>query len=159
MFVMDQPPAAASKAATPFGFGGGVIGDDLARWRASARQASCEPPAARMVACHAPDQQLGGMYYARNLTYRFLDGRLAQIAFNTSIDGFAFAVAKLKQAFAEPNAIVRDRVRLDGATLAHVTFTWTNGRSTIVLSDPAFANQLEVKITLDAAAALLKGPA
>jgi hypothetical protein len=98
-----------------------------------------------------PDRPLGGGYFARDLTYRFIQGRLAQIRFHSSIDGFAFVVAKLKADFGEPADIRRGDIRLYGQAFAHVAFIWRNGRSTIELSDPATPNQLAVSITSDAA--------
>jgi hypothetical protein len=96
---------------------------------------------------------LGGSYWARNPTYKFLDGRLVGIAFQTSIDGFDFATATLKRSFGEPKRIVRDTVKLqDGAVFPHVMMTWRNGRSTIALSDPVMKGMtLSMEFSLNGA--------
>ncbi len=118
------------------------------------------PGRPNLVVCRIADQLLGAAYAARDLTYLFLDGRLAQIRFRTSIDGFAYAVAKLKHDFGEPTSIRRDVIRLSRETAQHVAWDWRNGRSTIELSDPAPpGGQLAVRITLDAAASSLAAAA
>lgn len=126
------------------------MGASLADLHGVRPKASCAPEKAGVVDCAAPDQPLGGGYFARDLNYRFIDGRLAQIRFRSSIDGFAFVVAKLKHDFGEPADLRRDVAHLYGHAFDHVAFTWRNGRSTIQMSDPVTPTQLEVKITFDA---------
>jgi hypothetical protein len=127
-----------------------AIGANLADLRSIRPKASCAPEKNKIMDCVAPDQPVGGGFFARELTYRFVDGRLAQIQFKSSIDGFAFVVAKLKHDFGAPADIRRDDVRFYGRTFPHVAFTWRNGRSTIQMSDPISPSQLDVKITFDA---------
>lgn len=157
--MLAHPPAPpAPRQTVRYGFAGAVMGADLRSWRLSRPKASCGAPAGRsgLVACDVADQPLGGAYAARDLTYLFLDGRLVQIRFRTSIDGFAYAVARLKQEFGQPAAIRRNVIRLQDERAQHVAFDWRNGRSTIELSDPVPPGaQLGVRITLDAAAPTL----
>ena len=117
----------------------------------------CGPGKARAVTvCRGPDVALGGKYFAREPTYRFLNGRLAQIRFHSSIDAFSWVTARLKKDDGQPGVIRRDTVRLQGVDLPHVLMTWKNGRSTISLDDPAETiSQLDVSITRDTAAAQL----
>ncbi len=144
----SAPPAPA--APVRYGFEGIAIGSTMADLQRIRPKASCAPTKMGMVDCITPDQPVGGGYYARDLRYRFINGHLAQIEFISSIDGFAFVVAKLKHDFGEPADIRRDDVRMDGRVLPHVAFTWRNGRSTIQMSDPNTADTLNVTITFDA---------
>jgi hypothetical protein len=139
-----------------YGFAGLMIGADVADLHSARPKAACMPQKDGVIDCVAPDQPLGGGYFARNLTYRFIDGRLVQIRFLSSVNGFAFIVAKLKHDFGEPADIRRGDVRLYDRPFAHVTFIWRNGRSTIEMSDPATPNQLTVRITSDAAKAQME---
>ena len=163
--MLAQPPAVAPSvhpapspgAAQPFGLGEERIGMDMTAF-ASQPKVSCAPgKAADVTVCHGPDRQLGGGYFARDLTYRFVGGRLAQIRFSSSIDAFSWVTAQLKKDDGQPSAIARDiAVLKGGATLPHMLVTWKNGRSTIALSDPVQPpTQLSVSITRDAAAAEL----
>ena len=127
-----------------------AIGAKLADLHDIRPKASCAPEKNGVVDCFARDQPVGGGYFASDLDYRFIDGHLAQIRFKSSIDGFAFVVAKLKHDFGQPANLRRDDVRLYGHGFAHVTFMWRNGRSTIRMSDPVTPNQLAVTITFDA---------
>src|ERR1700761_676964 len=102
------------------------MGADLADLHRIRPKAICAPGNAGVVDCVATDQPLGGGYFARDLHYRFIDGRLAQIRFKSSIDGFAFVVAKLKHDFGAPAGLRRDVVRLYGYAFDHVAFTWRN---------------------------------
>ena len=154
--VLISLPAPAGQPATPgsapsvkYGFAGMAIGASLADLHGIRPRASCAPETNGVIDCVAPDQPIGGGYFARDLTYRFIDGRLAQIRFHSSVDGFAYVVAKLKHDFGPPADIHRDDVRLYGHAFAHVAFTWRNGRSTIQISDPATPSQLAVKIAFD----------
>jgi hypothetical protein len=143
-----QPPIAAVHTAQ-FGFGGVRIGAALAEFRRAFPNAACTASGRAGLDCRLSDQPLGGGYYARDLTYRFVDGRLTAIQFHTSIDAFAFAVAKLKHEFGAPADIRRNTATLYGYAFPHVTFTWRNGRSTIVLSDPSEPNRLSVTMSLN----------
>ncbi len=149
---VTQPVAAP---APRFGFAGITIGAGLADFRAVRPKAICAPETGGYLDCTVPDQSISG-YLARDLTYRFRGGKLIQIRFHSSVDSFAFVVARLKSDFGEPVDIRRDEVKLDGPQrggldLPHVMLTWRNGRSTIRLSDPATPGQLAVSMTLDAA--------
>jgi hypothetical protein len=95
------------------------------------------------------DQPIGGGFYARSLTYRLVNDRLVAIEFRTSVDGFAFAVARLKHEFGPPTDIRRDTANLDGRAFDHVAFTWRNGHSTIVLSDPTAPDKVSVTMELN----------
>jgi hypothetical protein len=151
------PPKPAPAAAQPFGLGDIRIGMDLAALKAQPK-VSCAPGKTQDVTiCGGPDRQLGGGYFARDLTYRFVGGRLAQIRFNSSIDAFSWVTAQLKKDDGQPTAITRDLVALrSGARLPHVLMTWKNGHSTIALNDPVQSLiQLSVSITRDTAAAQL----
>lgn len=142
--------ASASTADVHYGFGGVSIRDDMAKLRRARPKAACSPPVGEITDCRAPDQSLGGAYFARDLTYRFVGGRLKQIRFRSSIDGFAFVVARLRRDFGAPSEVRRDDVRLRGRDLPHVAFAWRNGRSTIQLSDPdPDPMRLTVLITAD----------
>lgn len=118
---------------------------------------TCGPGKAETVTlCRGPDLPLGGGYFARDLTYRFLGGRLAQIRFSSSIDAFSWVTARLKKDDGQPSAIRRDTAHVQGVDLPHVLMTWKNGRSTIALSDPVQSiSQLDVSITRDTAAGQL----
>ncbi len=156
--VTQPAPAPAPR----FGFAGMMIGAGMADLRAVRPKAVCAPEKDGYTDCTAPDQLIGG-YLARDLTYRFIGGKLVQIRFHSSVDGFAFVVARLKHDFGEPADIRRDEVKLDdperrGLDLPHVMFTWRNGRSTIRLSDPATPGQLAVSMTLNAARIPDPGP-
>ncbi len=144
------PPAYSSVKSTPsipddrrYGFDQAELGMSLGDWRRlSTRQATAacvgQGAGGQAITYSTQNVSLGGSYWARNPTYKFLNGKLEGIAFQTSIDGFDFATATLKRSFGEPKRIVRDTVKLqDGAVFPHVLMTWTNGRSTITLSDPA----------------------
>lgn len=156
------PPAAvaAAPAAPPasprYGFDQAWLGESLADWRASrpARAtAACPavPAQPSLVVCRGPDVDVGGGFAARELSYVFVDGRLARISFRTSIDGFDYVTAALKKTVSAPAAIVRDS--LGRTDRPHVAITWRNGHSTIMLSDPTpDAAHLSVRFTLDALA-------
>jgi hypothetical protein len=153
---MSAPIASAPPTQTHpvrFGFAGVMIGADLEDLHRIRPRATCMDKTPVLMDCLAPDQPLGGGYFARDLTYRFANGRLAEIRFHSSIDAFAFVVAKMKHDFGVPADIRRDDIRLDGRAFPHVAFAWRNGRSTIRMSDPATPGQLEVAITMDAAGA------
>jgi len=162
MLLLQAPPphaAAAAPAALPtrrYGFADAVLGETLAEWRASRpvrAKAPCVSAAGDPVVmvCRGVDVELGGGYSARELSYAFVEGRLARISFRTSIDGFAYVTAALKKTSGAPDRIVRDS--LGPAGRPHVSMTWRNGRSTIFLSDPtADAVNLTVRFTLDALA-------
>jgi hypothetical protein len=160
MLAQTPPPAPPSPPAAvqaqPFGLGQARIGMDLAAFRARAGIACSAGKALAVTVCRGPDLALGGKYFAREPTYRFLNGRLAQIRFHSSIDAFSWVTARLKKDDGQPSAIRRDTVRLQGVDLPHVLMTWKNGRSTITLNDPVETiSQLDVSITRDAAAAQL----
>jgi hypothetical protein len=160
MLAQTPPPAPPSSPASiqaqPFGLGETRIGLDLAAFRTRAGIACGPGKAAGVTVCRGPDLPLGGKYFAREPTYRFLNGRLAQIRFHSSIDAFSWVTARLKKDDGQPSAIRRDTVRLQGVELPHVAMTWKNGRSTIALNDPIESiSQLDVSITRDDAAAQL----
>ncbi len=153
------PPAAASALnpapALRYGFADAWLGETLAEWRASrparANAACGTGGGPAVLVCRGAEADLGGGYAARELSYVFVDGRLARISFRTSIDGFAYVTAALKKDFSAPSQVVRDSQGPAGRP--HVSMTWRNGRSTIVLSDPvADAVHLSVRFTLDALA-------
>ena len=125
------------------------MGGSAADLRRAFPNAACTAPGTAVLECVVSDQPIGGGFYARNLTFRLIDGQLAGIEFRTSIDGFAFAVARLKDKFGPPADIRRDSVKLYGRDFDHVAFTWRNGRSTIVLSDPAELDRLSVRMYLN----------
>ena len=82
-----------------------------------------------LVATNAVQEQLrrgfGDRYRARELAYGFVDGRLASVRFRSSVDGFAFVTAAMKQAYGEPAAITRDDIRLaNGFSMPHVALRW-----------------------------------
>jgi hypothetical protein len=148
MTPAPPPDPAAFAVAAPqvrYGFADAWLAESLADWRASRpdrARADCRPGGGpRVVVCRGADQPLGATYAARDLTFVFIDDRLAQIRFRTSIDGFDFVTAALKRAAGLPDRIDRDTL---GST----------GRSTIVLDDPlAGAVNLGVRLTVDALAA------
>jgi hypothetical protein len=136
-------PPAVSQAAAPYGFAGAYLGMTLVDWRAAegaSSASSCTAPGndPHLLVCHGKSAPIGGDFLARDPTFTFADGRLVNISFKTSINGFDFATAALKRRFGEPKSIKRDSTKLaDGMVLPHVLMTWTNARSTIKLSDPA----------------------
>jgi hypothetical protein len=153
--MLAQPPALqppTSADTRPFGLGDARIGMDLTAFRTRPGIA-CRPgqkPA--VTVCRGPDLPLGGGYFARELDYRFVGGRLARIRFRSSVDAFSWVTARLKKDDGQPTRIVRDELSHRGRRLPHVTMTWTNGRSTIALSDPVQGMmQLGVSITRDGA--------
>ena len=162
--MLAQTPVAVASpadAVVHYGFAGASLGLDLQAWRMKRPDAMCAPSGGKSeaIVCSVADQAIGGGYRARRLAFVFLDGRLAQIRFRSSIDGFSNVVATLKQDFGAPTVIRRDSVSLDGTNWPHVAFSWKNGRSTIQLTDPvAPGNRLSVTMTLDAAAARLSDP-
>lgn len=149
---LPPPTPSAAIQAQPFGIGQSRIGMDLSALRARPGIA-CSPGKAQAVTvCRGPDLPLGGKYFAREPAYRFVGGRLAQITFHSSIDGFSWVTARLKKDNGQPSDIRRDTVRLQGVSLPHVLMTWKNGRSTIALDDPVQSiSQLDVTITRDSA--------
>jgi hypothetical protein len=156
--TLAAPPAAAMPAQpVRYGFAGAAMGLSLQDWRRVRPDAACAPPAGphAAVRCMIADQPIGGGFLARDLTYVFVGGQLAQIRFHTSIDGFSNLVARLKRDYGDPADIRRDSVKLYGVSLPHVEFRWRNGRSTIDFSDPAGRDQIAARITLDADAALV----
>lgn len=157
--MIAQPPPLSppsSSAATAFGLADARIGMELAAFRTRAGIGCAPGKAPQVTVCHGPDLPLGGGYFARDLDYRFLDGRLVQIRFRSSVDAFSWVTARLKKDDGQPTAIARDELAHSGKRLPHVTMTWKNGRSTIALSDPAPSLiQLGVTITRDAAASRL----
>jgi hypothetical protein len=155
--VAEQSAASTAAAPAHYGFAGVAIGASLADLHNARPKASCAPETKGVVNCAAPDQPLGGGYFARALDYRFIGGRLAQIRFRSSVDGFAFVVAKFKHDFGAPAGELRDDINLYNHQFPHVAFTWRNGRSTIQMSDPATPDQLEVTITFDADKSRLAG--
>jgi hypothetical protein len=162
MPALPPPPApaahapAAVQSAPPeirFGFDDAWLGETLAQWRASRPARVREPCAAPgkdpdILTCRDAPRDFGAGYAARELTYTFVQGRLAQITFRTSVDGFDHVTAALKRAFGTPDTIVRDSLGRTG--FPHVSMTWRNSRSTIVLSDPLpDFSHLGVRFTLD----------
>lgn len=149
---VSAPPPVAARA---FGLGDARIGMDLAAFQARPG-VSCGPGrTAAITLCRGPDLVLGAGYAARDLTYRFLGGRLAQIRFRASIDAFSWVTARLKADDGQPSVIKRDIAVFGQYSRPHVLMTWKNGRSTIALSDPVEPAELSVSITRDAAAAQL----
>jgi hypothetical protein len=141
-------------------FSGAIMGMDLQAWRMSSMAralATCTPdtPRAALRTCRVADRPISHGFQARDLTYVFVDDRLARIAFRTSIDGFADTMAFLKTNFGQPAVIKRDETTVDGGiSRPHVEIDWRNGRSTIRLSDPVRnAVDLSVQFTLDSEAA------
>jgi hypothetical protein len=140
------PPASSPPHAIatmePYGFAGAQLGMSLEDWRNAENKASaaaCLPTGGgdHLLICRGKALPLGGEFLAREPTYTFKDSRLVRITFKTSINGFSFATAVLKRHFGEPKSIKRDTTKAgDGLVLAHVLMTWSNGRSTIKLSDP-----------------------
>jgi hypothetical protein len=159
MTPAPPPDPAAFAVAAPqvrYGFADAWLAESLADWRASRpdrARADCRPGGGpRVVVCRGADQPLGATYAARDLTFVFIDDRLAQIRFRTSIDGFDFVTAALKRAAGLPDRIDRDTLGSTGRP--HLSMIWRNGRSTIVLDDPlAGAVNLGVRLTVDALAA------
>jgi hypothetical protein len=147
---VSQSATPASQHAVTYGFAGVTIGASLADLHSIRPRASCGPDKSGVIDCVVPDQPVGGGYVARDLTYRFIGGRLAQIRFHSSIDSFAVLVARLKHDFGPPADLRRGNVVLYGHTFPHVAFIWRNGRSTIQMNDPATPAQMAVKITFDA---------
>ena len=167
MIAAPPPPAvAAAPALQPvrYGFAGADLGTDFAVWRASsskARDTPCrEGESGSMQVCTMAAADLGGGYLARDLTFTFVDEKLAAIDFKTSIDGFDYATADLKQRFGQPMRIERDTLKsVDGSVMPHVAMIWRNGRSTIRLSDPMTTSlALSVRLSLDADAQRLTSP-
>ena len=164
MLALLPPPHVAAAAPIPappsrYGFAEAWLGETLAEWRASRPVRAKAPCAAApgdhaVLVCRGVDVDLGGGYAARELSYAFVDGRLARISFRTSIDGFDHVTAALKKDFSTPSQIVRDSLGATGRP--HVSMTWRNGRSTIVLSDPLpDFTYLSVRFTIDALAGRL----
>jgi hypothetical protein len=142
----------------PYGFAGVEMGASLDALTIARPHARCAPQdRAGVTVCVADAQPLGGGFFAQDLTYRYVKGNLAQISFHTSVDGFAFVMAKLKLDFGQPVDERRDTVLIGRYAFPHVAYIWRNGRSSILVSDPVAPRQLVVRITLDAAAASL-GP-
>lgn len=149
-------PTHAIETGVRYGFDKAVLGMSLEDWRAlSIRQlrAVCSPERERRVICSTEDVPLGGPYAAHNLSYTFLGGKLARIAFETSINGYDNAVAVLIHSFGQPTQISRDTIALtDGAVFPHVLMTWRAPRAAIALSDPEpNGRMLSVQIGLDVA--------
>jgi hypothetical protein len=159
MIAIAPPSSPSSTAAPIYGFAGAQMGEAIDAWRAA------KPTRAALVCpalphrpdtqvCRGADVALGGGFFARQVDYTFVGGRLARIAFRSSIDAFDYVTAELKERFKAPNKIVRDTIKDNWNTRYHVAMQWKNGRSTITLSDPLpNTTQLEVRVTLDAAAA------
>ena len=85
------PPAAASTptsaqiSSTRYGFAGNELGETLEAWRSakpSRAALACRLDAKQpsLTVCRGDDAPLGGGFFARELTYSFLDGRLARIS-------------------------------------------------------------------------------
>ncbi len=163
--VLGPPPSSSSIASAPqtanaiaparrFGLGGADLGMPLKTWRSASavnEAASCAGAASgRLQICHGAPMTLGS-YTTRDLSYAFIDGRLAQISFRLSIDGFDDVTGALRRHFGDPQRIVRDEVRVsDGLRLPHVLMVWRNGRSTITLSDPGSSGSaLLVRLVVD----------
>jgi len=158
--VVAPPPVTAP--AGRYGFNDAWLGESLVDWRASRPLRAtlpCTPTArdAQVVVCRGPDHPFSSDVAARELTYTFVEGRLARIAFRTSINGFEFVTAALKKAFSTPDDIVRDQLR--GSGRPHLAMIWRNGRSTIELDDPLpDMSHLSVSFTVDALAAKVAPP-
>ncbi len=156
---MTPPPPAlpvvAKALASPptYGLDGALLGMPLDAWRARHPDADACAAAGRTVTCVAAPLPVGGGYLTRQLTYRFKDQRLVEIAFETSVNGFSDVMAMLDRTYGPPRKTVRDLVKLeDQAVFPHVLITWSNGRSTIQLSDPVSPGVvLSVRYRLDAA--------
>jgi len=154
--------AASSSAAAPiYGFADAQMGEGIDAWRAAKpTRAALDCPALPhrpdTRICRGADVALGGGYFARQVDYTFVGGRLARISFRSSIDAFDNVTAALKGRFKAPDKIVRDMIKDNWNARYHVAMQWKNGRSTITLSDPLpNTTQLEVRFTLDAMAARL----
>ncbi len=169
--LVPPPPAPAvhtlSVNAAPvqrhYSFAGGEMGMDFTAWRAAsptAAAAPCTQDGVRQV-CALGSPPIGGGYLARDLTFTFVDRKLAAISFKSSIDGFSYATAALKRQCGEPTQIVRDTLKtVDGVSLPHVQMIWRNGRSTVTLNDPLPSSLVvSVRLQLDAAAKALVGSA
>ena len=145
-----------SPAAETYGFNGAQLGMTLDAWRANAPASAslaCGPSGSdgTTITCTADAVPLGNGYFARDIRYTFIRGRLIHLGFETSINGFDHVTAALKRRFGDPSTIVRDDVKLShGAVLPHVLLTWRNSRSAIRLSDPeAGGDILTVRMDLD----------
>ena len=167
MIAASPPPTAAvvqTSHPARYGFAGADLGTDFAVWRAAspdARDTPCrEGRSSAVQICTMPSSDLGGGYQARDLTFTFVDEKLAAIDFKTSIDGFDYATAALKRRFGPPMQIARDSLKsVDGSVMPHVAMIWRNGRSTIRLSDPMKTSlALSVRLSLDAETQRLGAP-
>lgn len=154
--ALQPPPSAAQPPGQAFGLADARIGMDLAAFRSRPGIACAPGQKPGVTACRGPDLPLGGGYFARDLDYRFVGGKLVRIRFRSSVDAFSWVTARLKKDDGQPSAITRDTFPHAGRAVPHVAMTWANGRSTIALSDPIQSMiQLGVSITRDGAAAQL----
>jgi hypothetical protein len=103
---------------------------------------------------------LGDGYRARSLTYTFVDGALARIAFRSSMDGFAYVTARLEARYQQPDRVARDTLKtVGGPGRPHVIMAWRRGTTTIRLDDPIpHTVDLRVEITQDDLAGRLPKP-
>ena len=154
--VTPAPPPPEAAPVVRYGFEHAQLGESLATWRATAsRDVACQR-AGRVTTCSGPLVPLGGGYVARNLTYRFVDGKLARISFRTSVDAFNWVRHRLDTRFGDPARVARNDILADSLDFPHVRDTWRDGRSTIVLDDPTRdMATLKVTYTLDALASAL----
>ena len=155
--MLATPPAQAAPApVVRYGFGEARLGESLAAWRAKAPATAVCRTTGEFTRCAAPLVPLGGGYGARDLTYGFVNGRLARITFRASIDGFSQVRHRLDTRFGEPTRVVRNEIVAESLDFPHVRDVWRNGRATIVLDDPARdMASLRVTYTLDSLASAL----
>lgn len=154
--LATAPALAAPAPVVRYGFDQFHLGETLAAWRADAPKDAACVASAQLTTCTAPLSPLGGGYMARNLTYRFVNGELARINFHTSIDAYSWVRSRIDKRFGEPTRAVRNDIVADSLNFPHVRNVWRNGRSTIVVDDPARdMATLRVTYTLDSVASAL----
>lgn len=81
---------------------------------------------------------LAGRYRARDVAYRFVGGRLAEVDFSTSADAFNLMMARLKQRYGQPAQVVRGTASYGhGVRLPRVRVVWRLPAGEVELTDPS----------------------
>jgi hypothetical protein len=81
---------------------------------------------------------LVGRYRARDVRYRFSAGRLSEVDFSTSSDGFDLVMARLKRRYGQPVQVLRDTAAYPhDIRLPRVRAIWRTPGGRVELIDPA----------------------
>lgn len=179
LFIVLAALAGHGGTSIPFSMNGARLGMSLDAWRALpppgepgshvVTECAPAPPRPQTPSAHPPMEcryvgrygrfalpeafPLSRRYLVRNPSFEFVDGRLASIRFQTSIDAFDTVMADLKRAYGPPTTLSRGSTSLRGYPVPRVTAAWTTAGARVTLTDPS-PNPDRLEITVASASGL-----